>query len=254
MKTIRCINAIALAMVVLFCIVFPTTAVIQEMTLKGEITNVDIDNQTIYASFTQSYGCDYGTEGGDPVCEFSDLETAINSSTLALDPSMLTTMKTGDVIAVTTLGGEDGQWIAVAKITADENGNEVASDVWGDIGTLSDIITLDGDYEVSYTTTPDCEDCSGTVCTASSANVSITCGEETTTQILTPGEETTLNGNVNTNLTVVFVNGQASSASCSAEAPMMTGPQAISNFIITIVPVAEVEQVTEEPATISIEE
>ncbi len=258
MKTISYISAIVLAMVAFICIVSPATAVIQEMTFKGEVTNVDVDNQTLYATFTQSYGYDNGVEE-EPVCGFSDLETAIDASSLALDPSMLTAIESGDKIIVTTLGGEDGEWITTAKITADENENVVATDVWGDISTISSVVDLFGAYDITYVTMPDCETCEGTVCTAVSANVTITNGEEVTSQTLAPGEETFVSG-AESQVTIVFVSGQASSESCSEEAPMMVGPQAISNFIVTVVPVMveeaaetlpmeEVVPATEEPVT-----
>ncbi len=229
------IFAIFFAMALCICMVIPVSAVIQEMTMQGEITTIDSDNETLYATFTTSYGCDYGDGEGDPVCGFDDLAEPISSSSLALDPSMITTLVAGDTITVTTLGGEDGQWITVAKMVQDETAGMVATDVWGDIGTLSSFISLAGGYQVTYSTAPDCNDCSGTVCTALSANVTVVRGEETTTKTLAPGEETTVNGD-ESDMKVLFVSGQAPSFDCTETAAMMVGPQSISTFVVTIVP------------------
>lgn len=257
------IYAIVCAMALCICMVIPVSAVIQEMTMQGEITTIDSDNETLYATFTTSYGCDYGDGEGDPVCGFSDLAEPISSSSLILDSSMITTLAAGDMITVTTLGGGDGQWITVAKMTEDETAGMVATDVWGDIGTLSSFISLSGGYQVTYSTTPDCGNCSGTICTALSADVTVVSGEETTTKTLAPGEETVA-GNDESEMKVLFVNGQAPSFGCSETAAMMVGPQSVSNFVVTIVPLTEEAEetlaendssVADEPdATVSTEE
>jgi hypothetical protein len=98
-------------------------------------------------------------------------------------------------------------------------------------------VPLIGDYSVETLTIPDCTSCTGTVCTASSAKVTWkSTGTPVLEKTLMPGESFTYNGrNDGSSVTVKFVSGQAAAQVCPGKEGM-TGPQAVSVFVINIVP------------------
>jgi hypothetical protein len=109
------------------------------------------------------------------------------------------------------------------------------TDIVGDMGTIPTPLT--GNYALYATTVPDCQACTGTTCTATSANVKVMSEEkEVSAKILMPGESFTYNGrNDGSSVAVTFVRGQALSSTCPGKGGM-TGPQAISVYVVKVVP------------------
>ena len=84
------------------------------------------------------------------------------------DPSVFTVLKAGDPVVATSMGGAGGTWIGVAKVFPTPGiENWLATDIIGDPDSLP--VNLAADYSFSYTTTPECGNCTGSVCNALSA-------------------------------------------------------------------------------------
>ena len=128
-----------------------------------------------------------------------------------------------------------GHWIAIAKLYGTAPDKSVI-DIVGDPSKIP--IPLAGDYSLDLSPKPDCTACSGTTCVASTANISILDGKILTGWgDLTPNGSSTYSGrNDGSSVTVTFLRGQASSASCSEGKIIMSGPQPISVYIVHVVP------------------
>ena len=228
-------------LVMCFCIL-PAAAVIQEVTVSGTVSEHSSANNTLTIANPAQYGCSYPA-GGTPVCSYTPMDSKPLTGTVP-DASAFSVFNPGDPVVATSLGGAGGRWITIAKLygTAPD---KTVTDIIGDPSKIDE--PLAGDYSLVLSTKPDCKTCSGTTCTAATANVSILDGKTLRfSGDLTPNSTATYSGrNDGSSVTVTFVKGQASSTSCSEREIMMTGPQAISAYIVHVVPpVGSAGQVT----------
>ena len=126
-----------------------------------------------------------------------------------------------------------------------------------------------GNYKVTYTANPKCDSCIGSVCYAQSAEVTVTTvgydgnGREYTasevgTRTLLPAETwNAVEKDKQQYLSIYFRKGEAPASACP-DAPMMVGPQPVSDFFIKSMSVASgiptetpvVEETTAVPATL----
>jgi len=235
-------HLIPIAILVLCFCVLPAAAVIQEVTVSGTVSEHSSANNTLTIANPAQYGCSYPA-GGTPVCSYTPMDSKPLTGTVP-DASAFSVFNPGDPVVATSLGGAGGRWITIAKLYGTAPGKTV-TDIVGDPSTID--IPLAGDYRLVLSPRPDCNACSGTTCTAAAVNVSILDGKTLTgSGNLVPNASTTYSGrNDGSSITVTFVKGQASSASCSDREIMMTGPQAISAYIVHVVPpVGSAGQVT----------
>jgi hypothetical protein len=220
---------ILIGIILLSLAVTSSSAVLQELTYHGTLVSLDPVNNSIEINATAQFGCAF--ENGTTNCTWNPV-TPVRLNGTAPDPAVFSVFKPGDHVEATSIGGAGGKWIGIGLIFPTPGiENWYATDVIGDSAVIT--APLVGDYEVFYETFPDCMACIGTVCTAVTANVSITStGTTVFEKVLKPGESFTYNGrNDNSSVKVTFVHGQASSDSCPNSTPM-AGIQPISDFII----------------------
>jgi hypothetical protein len=226
-------NLIPLTLLVMCLCILPVAAVILEVTVSGTVSEHNYANNTLTIANPALYGCSYPA-GGTPVCSFTPMKVSNLTGTVP-DASAFSVFNPGDPVVATSLGGAGGRWIAIARMfgTAPEKS---VTDIVGDPSKIP--VPLAGDYSLDLSTKPDCKACSGTTCTAAAANISIL--DKKTLRSWgdhTPNSSSTYSGrNDGSSIAVTFVRGQASSSSCSDEKIMMTGPQAISVYIVHVVP------------------
>lgn len=231
---------------VLCCLCVPVSAVIQEVTLKGTVATLNEPKNTITLGHPQQYGCSYPASGA-PVCTFTPMSVETLTGT-APDAAAFAIFKAGDPVVATSIGGAGETWITLAKLFGSRPNEDLVTDIVGEISTIP--TPLIGNYALDTTTAPDCSACAGTTCTATSATVKVMSeGREVFVQTLKPGESFTWNGrNDGSSVAVTFVRGQALSATCPGKAGM-TGPQAISVYVVRIVPPISAAQVDIRTAT-----
>ena len=156
----------------------------------------------------------------------------------APDASAYTIFSSGDPVIATSVGGAGGRWITLAKLFGSRSNEQFVTDLVGDLGTIP--TPFIGDYTLDATTVPDCTSCAGTTCLAMFANVRVLSGgKQVSGKALRPGESSTYNGrNDGSRLSFTFVKGQALSATCADKTgtDVMSGPQAISVYIVKVVP------------------
>ncbi len=235
------------AALILCCCIAPVSAVMLEVTCKGSVTTVDTVKNTLTIKNPEQYGCEYPATGG-PQCSWKPVSSTSSLTGTVPDPAAFPVLSGGDLAVATSLGGPGGQWITLAKIYGPRETEQVITDIVGDPRTVP--LPLLGNYAVETVTIPDCSACTGTVCTAKQATVTVkSSGTTVLTKTLAAGESLTYNGrNDGSAVMVRFVSGQAASQSCPGMAGM-TGPQAISVFIIKVSPPVGYGQVNIRTAT-----
>ncbi|MDO9324341.1 MAG: hypothetical protein Q7T80_05205, partial [Methanoregula sp.] len=224
----------------------PVSAVVQEVTLKGTISTLMPQKNTITIEHPQQYGCSYPASGA-AVCTYKPMSVEVLTGT-APDVSAFTVFTNGDPVVATSIGGAGETWITLAKLFGTRSNEEFVTDIVGDISTIP--TPLIGNYALETTTVPDCSVCTGTTCTAIFANVKVISeGKQVSGKALKPGETLNYNGrNDGSSVAVTFVKGQALSSSCPANAGM-TGSQAISVYIVKVVPPISAAQTNIRTAT-----
>ena len=237
---------VIVAVLFLCCMCVPVGAVIQQVTLKGTVATISQQKNTITLEHPQQYGCNYPAIGA-PVCTYTPMSVEALTGT-APDAAAFSVFKTGDPVVATSLGGAGETWITLAKLFGSRPNEEFVTDIVGDMGTIP--TPLIGNYALDATTVPDCSSCTGTTCTAMFANVKVMSeGKQVSGKALRPGESLNYNGrNDGSSVAVTFVRGQALSSTCPDKAGM-TGLQAISVYVVKIVPPISAAQVDIRTAT-----
>jgi hypothetical protein len=230
----------------LCCMCLPAGAVLQEVTVKGPVATVNPSKNTLTIENPLQYGCSYPAAGA-PLGSYTPMSISALTG-IVPDESAFSVFKSGDTAVAKSIGGAGERWITLAKLYGSRPNEEFITDIIGDVGTIQP--PLIGNYALDATTVPDCTACSGTTCTATSANVKVMSeGKEVFVNSLRPGESFTYNGrNDGSGITVTFAKGEALSATCPGKGGM-TGPQAISVYIVRIVPPISAAQTNIRTAT-----
>jgi hypothetical protein len=231
MKQNPVFTVIAVLFLCLICV--PAGAVMLEVTVKGSVATISPTKNTLTVDNPLQYGCSYPATGV-PVCSY----IPINKSTLTgivPDVAVFTVFNTGDPVVATSIGGPNETWITLAKLFGSRPNEELVTNIVGDIGTIP--TPLIGNYTLDTSTVPNCSACSGTTCTATSATVKVKSdGNGVLERTLLPAESLSYNGrNDGSSVYVRFVKGQALSTTCPGQAGM-TGSQAISVYVVKVVP------------------
>jgi hypothetical protein len=251
MKRNTLIILLASALVLCFC-VLPVAAVIQEVTVKGMVSAISKDKNTMTIENPLQYGCSYSSASA-PVCSYNAMSDTSLTGSMPSD-SANSIFRTGDTVVATSLGGAGGTWITIAKLYNALPAGEYVTDLVGDPGTIP--TPLAGDYALDITTIPDCTSCFGTTCTATTSHVNVlSSGTRVLAKDLGPRQVLLYNGqNDGSSVEVTFVKGEASSETCSGGRIGMTGPQALSVYIIKVVPpVGFDQQFAETPAPTTVQ-
>jgi hypothetical protein len=215
------------------CMCIPAGAVMLEVTVKGPVATISPTKNTLTVENPLQYGCSYPATGS-PVCSYTPINQSAFTGTLP-DAAAITVFNIGDPVVATSIGGPGETWITLAKLFGSRPNEELVTDIVGDIGTIP--TPFIGNYALDATTVPDCSACSGTTCTAMSATVKVKSeGNGVLERTLLPGESLSYSGrNDGSSVYIRFVKGQALSATCPGKAGMI-GSQAISVYVVKIVP------------------
>ncbi len=217
-----------LAALVLVLVVPPACAVLQMTTYKGSVTAVNSANATLSVNVTHQYGCTYEKEGTN--CTWDAIKPKVVTGAVPTN-AVLTEVKAGMPVEVVNMGGDGGAWTTVAVLVP-EKGTEdwPASDVYGEPDAK-----LIGGYALLAVTSPDCSACTGTVCTAKDANVTVLRNDKDVfDKLMKPGSNFTyFDKSDQSDVLINFVKGEAAAQDCPGKAGM-TGPQPVSVFIVHV--------------------
>jgi hypothetical protein len=221
------------AVLFLCSICIPAGAVMQEVTVKGPVATMNPTRNTLTVDYPLRYGCSYPATGV-PVCSYTPTNKTGITGTVP-DAAVFMVFKNGDPVVATSTDGTGETWITLAKLYGSRPNEELVTDIVGDINTIP--TPLIANYALDATTVPDCSACAGTTCTARSAIVMVKSeGTGVLGRTLMPGESFSYNErNDGSGVTVTFVKGQALSSTCPGKSGE-TGPQAISVYIVKVMP------------------
>ena len=133
MKHHTFVTLVVAALALCLC-VLPAAAVLQEVTVKGTVSAINQQNNTIAIGNPLQYGCTYPAAGA-PVCSYSSM----NITSLAggvPSQSAFTIFSTGDTVVATSLGGAGGTWITIAKLYNALPAGEYVTSLVGDPGSI----------------------------------------------------------------------------------------------------------------------
>ncbi len=209
----------------------PASAVIQEIVYRGTLVSMNQSAGTITLNAGYTYGCTFSN--GTSRCTWDPIKPENLNGTVP-DPSVFAILKPGDPVVATSMGGPGGRWIGIAKVFPTPGiENWIATDLVGDPDSLP--VSLASDYSFSYTTNPECGNCTGSVCNALSAAIVLNSTDRPVLEkTLVKGEKVLYNGrNDNSSVIISFVQGQGMADKCPGKAGIV-GPQPISTFIIHV--------------------
>ncbi|MBT8508513.1 hypothetical protein AZH53_08850 [Methanomicrobiaceae archaeon CYW5] len=216
----------------------PAAGVLLEETYLGKVTKVDPANELINIKVIGKWnGEQYAP--ADPV-----ILSATEPYTVAYD-----NIAQGDEVVATLMGGTE--WIAIGRVQNIQSTEKPLSWMVGDPDAMP--APMMNFVRVGYEITPDCSNCSGTVCTGTEALVSVSQykyepGKMTETAVLAtrtmqPGElwDYQAPEGYQTNMRIRYLAGEADVSACAGTGPadMMVGPQPVSAFTVDTYPKAQ---------------
>ena len=244
------IKLIAAAAVLLLLITPPVAAVVQEKTVAGTITNVNQAKGTIdiYADKMWN-GVTWTGISVQFVADQKITGTAPSSDAMAY-------LCVGDTVQATFTGeSPQASWVTVSKVDGTDPTGKFLIASFGDPSKI--VNSFQNNFKVTFDTAPDCESCSGSVCTASSAYVKVVQGWNeknfpSDAQMI-PGERHVFKSPEGClqELSVTFVKGEASAGLCSAASPV--GRQPFSVFTIEVVQKGSVQDYVPLPVVQTVE-
>ncbi len=221
---------LSLAAVALPLLLQETRAVMPQVNYLGTVLSVDEGAGTITVHAER-----FAWTGEEPrweICSFdldarAPLEEALHS------------IRPGDYLEVSAFGtpGDCGDtWVVVAKLSSNWSAGFVSA--FGDVGYL--FSPLKGGFKLSYTSLPDCSQCSMCpegvpyTCAAKAVELMVTRGGETVaTETVEPGE--TWRAVLGDNLLVLkFLKGKAFAFPHCTRRSECVGPQLVCNFSLRV--------------------
>ena len=222
------------AVLCLLAMANPATAVLQEITYRGTVAALNPANNTVTINVTHQYGCVFGNNTTN--CTWDPISPQVLNGTAPV-ADLFSTVKVGNMVEATSIGGPGGRWIAIGTLYPTPGiENWLAMDVFGDPDAAP--APLAANYGLTYNATPNCTMCNGTVCNAGSANITITrVGADVFDKTLLPGRNFEyFDRQDNSSIWIEFVSGEASSSLCPNATPMVGGIQPVSVFVVHVRP------------------
>ncbi|MCQ8893621.1 MAG: PEGA domain-containing protein [Methanolinea sp.] len=210
----------------------PAGALLPSYSLRGSVVDYSRANNTVTILVTHKWGCVY--DGRENPCSWIPITPRTLTGTVPV-PEVFDHIGFGSPVMAGSIGTQGERWTSIGTLTpfaAPEPYH--ATHLFGDLGLLP--APLVAGYGISATTKPDCGECSGSVCTARWANVTITReGTPVWNGTLLPyGEMAYDDPHDGSGISVTFVSGQASSNLCPGLPVGMSGIQPISVFIVSV--------------------
>jgi len=224
---------VLIVLILLALVAMPAAAAVQEIAYLGRITALDPLSGTITIRAESQYLCDYSR--GDAACRFTPI-TPLQVVGTVPEEGIFNTFRNGDQVVATILGASGGAWAGFSRVIPSASREEwMVTDLFGDPDTIP--VPLAGDYEIEYSTTPDCNHCTGSVCKAQNAHVVLKSGGiPVLERSMTAGQSARYSGrNDGSSVSILYLTGEAGAGPCS-QAGSLTGMQPISNFILQVVP------------------
>ncbi len=231
MNPYRVLIIISLVLSLCAC-ALPVGAILPSYCFRGAVTDLSRSDNTVTILVTHRWGCEF--VDGTAICSWRSISPQILTGT-APTPEVFDHLRIGSSVEAGSIGSQGERWAGIGVLTPSYSSEPLhATHLFGDLGILR--APLASRYSLETETEPDCGDCSGTVCQARAAHVTISRdGIEMMSVTLLPGEEVICTDPEDgSGVTLTFVSGQASANLCPDTLPGMSGIQPISVFIARI--------------------
>jgi Metal-dependent hydrolases of the beta-lactamase superfamily III len=208
----------------------PAGATLPSYSFRGSVIGVSESDNTVTILATHKWGCVY--DGMENPCSWISMTPKMLTGTVP-DHKVFDHIGIGSSVEAGSIGSQGVKWTGIGILTPSYSSEPLhATDLFGEPGLLS--APLVAGYTLNIAMQPDCGDCSGAICTAQAANVTISRnGAEVWSETLLPGEEAVYTDPADgSGLSILFVSGQASANLCPDTPPWMTGIQPTSIFIV----------------------
>lgn len=219
-----------LVAVSVFCM--PTAAILPSYSYRGTVTDLSRSDNTVTILVTHRWGCEFVNESA--LCNWRSISPKTLSGT-APTPEVFNHIKIGSTVEAGSIGTEGERWVGIGLLMSPYSSEPLhATRLFGDPGVLH--APLVAQYSLAVATDPECGNCSGSVCNAQSANVTIfRDGLERWAGFLLPGGQTVYTDSTDgSGVTVRFVSGQARSDHCLDTSAIMSGVRPVSIFIVNV--------------------
>lgn len=208
----------------------PAGAALPSYTFRGSVVDASRTDNTVTILVTHKWGCVY--DGRENPCSWISISPKVLTGTAPV-PEVFNHIRIGTSVMAGSMGTQGERWISIGILTPSFGAEPLhATDLYGEPGLLP--APLVARYDLDTTMQPDCGACSGAVCTAQSADVTISRdGAVVWSGTLLPDEKAAYEDPADgSGLSVEFVSGQASSHLCPDTPPGMSGIQPTSVFIV----------------------
>ncbi|MBN2398284.1 MAG: PEGA domain-containing protein [Deltaproteobacteria bacterium] len=215
------------ALFLIIVLAVPASAMIPSFTYLGTVTDLDPATQNITIEATHKWGCVY--DDGSVTCGWMEIESQEMVSAVPV-AEVYAMIAVGDTVEVTGL--PDYRWNGIGLLSEDPVHGYLATDLFGDLNYLP--APLVGGYDITATTSPDCDSCTPAVCTAEYAEVTISRdGLDRWTGALFPGEKHMYYDPRDlSNVYVRFISGQTRASMCPDVDFIFDGPQPVNRFFV----------------------
>ena len=221
---------IAFLVLALCACCLPAAALLPSYSFRGTVLDISETDNTVTIYATHQWGCVY--DGRENPCSWIAMSPKLLTGTVPT-PEVFDRVRVGTSVMAGSIGQQGGRWISIGVLNPSFAAEPLhATDLYGEPGLLP--APLVAGYGLAVAMQPDCGDCTGTVCTAQAADVTISRhGAEVGNGTLLPGEETAYDDpSDGSGLSVLFVAGQAPSGLCPGTPGGMGGIQPTSVLIV----------------------
>jgi len=218
-------------LIALSLLVIPAGAVYPPNTYLGEVVTLNPAQQTMGMSTAMIYECN--PAGGKMVCTWVSASRIVLQGNVP-DPAVFSIVKVSDTVEASQVMEDTRQWVSIARIFPTQ-GAYLATDLIGDPTYLR--TPLAGGNQVFFILTPDCLQCSDSVCQAQSAIITVNrSGTTVFKATLKPGEEREfIENDPDARVRLTFIRGETLPAGCpSKELPLLSNVRLKNVFIIRI--------------------
>ena len=214
----------------LFACVLPAGAVLPSYSFRGFVTDMSRPDNTVTILVTHRWGCEY--MNGTATCSWRQMTPQVLTGTAPI-PDVFDRIRIGSPVEAGSIGTQGERWTGIGILTPSSATEPLrGTDLYGDTGLLP--APLAAGYSLAVKTEPDCGSCSGSVCQAQDADVTISRnGAEVWSGTLLPGGVAYYDDPMDgSSISVKFIAGQAPAYLCLDTPPGMSGIQPVSVFIV----------------------
>jgi hypothetical protein len=227
----RTILILFLIMAICACFL-PAGAVLPSYSFRGTVTDVSRSDNTVTILVTHKWGCVY--DGRETPCSWMTMTPKVLTGTVPV-PEVFDKVRVGSSVEAGSIGSQGVKWAGIGVLAPSTASEPLhATDLYGDPGMLP--APLAAGYAVSAENQPDCACCSGSVCEAASANVTISKNDLLVWNgtLGAGGEGYYEDPADGTSVSVTFISGQAPASLCPDTPFGMSGVQPVSVFIVHV--------------------